>query len=83
MCIDLVGTDYIDRVHFVGRIGSAKTALAFLREKRRAMNNLFKRRQTSLLQQRTMLWYAYMPKDLELWKYIDVNSTPPSSVRID
>jgi hypothetical protein len=70
MCIDLVGTDYIERIHFFGRkFGNAKEALALLQRGR----ELFLRRsqQPEKHDDDDGLWYAYVPKDVALMRFID------------
>uniref|UniRef100_A0A914W3A9 Potassium channel domain-containing protein n=1 Tax=Plectus sambesii TaxID=2011161 RepID=A0A914W3A9_9BILA len=87
MCLDLIGSEAIDNVHYFGRkIGSAKDALALLQGKGRAMQNLFKRHNKKLgfsQEQAQEMWFAYMPKDIYLWRYIDqaTGSSPTETAR--
>lgn len=75
MCIDLVGTDYIERVHFFGRkFGNAKEVLAVLQRGR----ELFVRRQEKKHADGS-LWFAYVPKDASLMRFIDQLNSSRSS----
>ena len=76
-------------MHYFGRkIGSAKDALALLQGKGKAMQNLFKRYHKKLgvtQEQAQEMWFAYVPKDFDLWRFIDQlnGSSPPESGRAD